>query len=48
MIGPFWLFWAQIGYFEGWDQIQIFFRSTDVSKQHKFPMSPSILAFDFI
>ena len=37
----------KLGYFEGWDQFQIVFGSTDIGQQLLFSLFPSILTFDF-
>ena len=37
----------EIGYFEGWGQVQIVFGSTHIVQQLIFSMFPSILMFDF-
>ena len=38
---------AKIGYFEGWDQVQIVLGSTHIVKKLLFSLFPSILTFDF-
>ena len=46
--GGFWLFWAQMGYFEGQDQVKKKnLEPTHVVEQLLVPMFPSILTFDF-
>ena len=41
-------FWGkEIGYFEGWGQVQIVLGSTHIVQQLLFSLFPSILAFDF-
>ena len=41
-------FWGkEIGYFEGWGQVQIVFGSTHIVQQLIFSLFPSILMFDF-
>ena len=36
-----------IGYFEGWDQVQIVLGSTQIVQQLLFSLFPAILTFDF-
>ena len=47
--GNFFLaFWGkEIGYFEGWGQVQIVLGSTHIVQQLLFSLFPSILTFDF-
>ena len=41
-------FWGkEIGYFEGWGQVQIVLGSTHIVQQLLFSLFPSILMFDF-
>ena len=41
-------FWGkEIGYFDGWCQVQIVFGSTHIVQQLIFSLFPSILMFDF-
>ena len=41
-------FWSkEIGYFEGWSQVQIVLGSTHIVLQLLFSLLPSILMFDF-
>ena len=46
--GSFLAFWAQMGYFGGWDQVQKNFSGyTHIVQQLLFSLIPSILMFDF-
>ena len=42
-------YWGkEIGYFEGWGQVQIVLGSTHIVQQLLFSLFPSILMFDFV